>query len=247
MINVDPMTLTAPDAPPASDNSGRGPAVLSDSAALAQLRAFIAGGGYKHGEKLPPERILCVELGLRRFELRKALDALEQEGALWRHVGKGTFLATNANQSSQNDFGQLAQKLSPADVMRARAALEPAICRDAALHAPAAAIAAMTLTAARARQAATWREYEALDNEFHRQIAEASGSVALLALFDQLNTLRRMVSWGRMVRQGARPPAGHDSFDAHDRIVAAIAARDPELAQAAMRQHLRAVEARLFA
>lgn len=219
---------------------------VSDGAALTQLRAYILDKGFKPGDRLPPERLLGVELGLRRTELRRALETMEREGVLWRHVGKGTFLSVKPDQSAQNDLSILAKRIGPADVMRARAALEPAIARDAALHATAAQIAALRVTVERSRRAGTWREYETLDNEFHRQLAEAAGSVALLALFDQLNTLRRMVAWGRQVRAGVRPPEDHPSFEQHYRIVAALETCDPETAQAAMRQHLRSVEDRLI-
>ena len=220
---------------------------VSGSAALAQLRAYIADRAFKPGERLPPERTLCTDLGLNRAELRRALQVLEQENRLWRHVGKGTFLTeVDPNAGPPDAFGQLAQQVSPADVLRARAALEPAIAREAALHASAAAIAKLRVNVDRATQAATWREYEALDNDFHRLVAESSGSTTLLALFDQLNMLRRMVSWGRMVRTGPRPPAEHKSFAEHARIVDEIAVRHPEAAQNAMRAHLRSVENRLL-
>lgn len=219
---------------------------VSGSAALAQLRAYIADRAFKPGERLPPERLLCLDLGLKRSDLRRALEMLERENRLWRHVGKGTFLTDHDPAATPNEFDQLAQQVSPADVMRARAALEPAIAREAALYASAAAIAKLRLNVDRAQQAASWREYEALDNEFHRLIAECSGSTTLLALFDQLNTLRRMVSWGRVVRSGPRPQPDHSSFAEHASIVHEIAGRSPELAQAAMRAHLRSVAARLL-
>jgi DNA-binding FadR family transcriptional regulator len=219
---------------------------VSASAALVQLRAFIADRAFKPGERLPPERLLCIELGLKRTDLRRALEALEKENRLWRHVGKGTFLTDQDAAAAPGALDQLAHQVSPADVMRARAALEPAIAREAALHASASAIAKLRLNVTRAVRAATWREYEALDNEFHRQIAESSGSTTLLALFDQLNMLRRMVSWGRVVRSGPRPPAQHSSFAEHARIVEEIALRSPESAQSAMRLHLRSVETRLL-
>ncbi|MCB2144617.1 MAG: winged helix-turn-helix transcriptional regulator, partial [Rhodobacteraceae bacterium] len=57
--------------------------------AVGQLREFIAEGGFEPGVRLPPERELCETLGMTRNTLRRALDALEREGALWRHVGKG--------------------------------------------------------------------------------------------------------------------------------------------------------------
>lgn len=231
---------------PAHDQSAL-QGVVSEESALVQLRAFIGERAPKKGDRLPPERQLGPELGLRRSELRRAMEALVGEGVLWRHVGKGTFAALNADQSRSNDLTTLARRVSPTDVMRARAALEPAIAREAALSAAATTIATLRLTAERARAAASWREYEALDNDFHRQIAQASGSIALLALFDQLNTLRRIVAWGRLARGGPRPPADHPSFDEHDAIVAALADRDPDASQARMRAHLRSVENRLFA
>lgn len=239
------------DAPPQPNDAPGGFAAadvrVSGNAALAQLRAYIADRSFKPGERLPPERVLCIDLGLNRAELRRALQVLEDENRLWRHVGKGTFLTgVDTPGEAPEAFGQLAQQVSPADVLRARAALEPALAREAALHASASAIAKLRVNLDRTAQAETWREYEALDTEFHRQIAESSGSTTLLALFDQLNMLRRMVSWGRVQRSGARPPADHSSFAEHARIVDEIAVRDPEASQAAMRAHLRSVENRLF-
>jgi DNA-binding FadR family transcriptional regulator len=242
--NLGVTTRAAQPSPPDGEGGpGRG---VSDGAALVQLRAFIVDRAFKEGDRLPAERLLGAELGLRRFELRKALEILEKEGVLWRHVGKGTFLAAQPDQSAQNDLSALARRISPADVMRARVALEPALARDAALHCSASSIAGLRLTAARSRTASSWREYEALDNDLHRQIAAASSSLLLLALFDQLNTLRRMVVWGRLSRKGSRPPDSYLSFLEHERIVEALAARDPDAAQAAMRAHLHSVEDRLF-
>jgi DNA-binding FadR family transcriptional regulator len=230
------------NAPPLAGEPG-----VSGTAALAQLRAYIADRSFKPGERLPPERVLCLDLGLNRAEVRRALQVLEQENRLWRHVGKGTFLTEVDPASAPPDaIGQLAQQVSPADVLRARAALEPAVAREAALHASAVAIARLRLNVERAAQVSTWREYEALDNDFHRLIAESSGSTTLLALFDQLNMLRRIVSWGRMVRSGTRPPADHSSFAEHARIVDEIAGRNADSAQSAMRAHLRSVENRLL-
>jgi DNA-binding FadR family transcriptional regulator len=219
---------------------------VSEASALAQLRAFIANGGYVPGSRLPSERSLGTDLGLRRSELRKALERLEREGVLWRHVGKGTFLSNAPDQSNQNDLTLLSRKVSPADVMQARATIEPAIAREAALHASGSAIQALRFIVVQSRGASTWREYETHDNEFHRAIAEMSGSVTLLALFDQLNTLRRMMSWGRLARNGPHPPSDHPSYSEHDGIVDALEARDPDGAQDAMRRHLQSVQDRLF-
>ena len=220
---------------------------VSDAAAVSQLRAFIVERGFAPGDRLPPERRLGPELGLRRTPLRKALEVLVEEGILWRHVGKGTFLAVPEDGQGRSGLHALVRDISPADAMRARAAFEPTIAREAALHASAAAISQLKRIAERSRHAASWREYEVLDADFHRGVAEAAASPTLLALFDQLNTIRRMVSFGAARREGARPPESHPSFTEHDVLLAAIDARDPEAAEGAMRRHLLSVASRLEA
>ncbi|MGJ3264688.1 MAG: FadR/GntR family transcriptional regulator [Salinarimonas sp.] len=220
---------------------------VSDAAAVAQLRAFIMERGFAAGDRLPPERRLGPALGLRRASLRKALEVLVTEGVLWRHVGKGTFLARRDEGAPIDGLQSLARDISPADAMRARAAFEPALAREAALHASATEIARLSLLADRSRRCASWREYEVLDADFHRGLAEASASPTLLALFDQLNMIRRMVSFGTVRRVGTKPPETHPSFSEHDTILEAIAARDPEAAECAMRRHLLSVAGRLEA
>ena len=218
---------------------------VSDATAVSQLRAYIAARGLAAGERLPPERQLGPELGLRRSSLRKALEVLVREGTLWRHVGKGTFLSAETDQTEHDVLSAAAREISPADAMRARAAFEPSIAREAALYASAAAISHLEQLADRARRSATWREYEVLDTEFHRAVADAAASATLLTLYDQLNALRRKVSWGRPKRTGTRPPHDHPSFAEHDAIVEGIKARDPEQAEEAMRRHLSSVGNRL--
>jgi DNA-binding FadR family transcriptional regulator len=218
---------------------------VSDAAAVSQLRAFIVERGFAPGDRLPPERRLGPELGLRRTSLRKALEVLVEEGVLWRHVGKGTFLAEPEDGQGGSGLHALVRDISPADAMRARAAFEPTVAREAAFHASAAAISQLRRIAERSRHAASWREYEVLDADFHRGVAEAAASPTLLALFDQLNTIRRMVSFGAARREGARPPENHPSFAEHDALLAAIVARDPEAAEGAMRRHLLSVATRL--
>ncbi|MCF8485034.1 MAG: FCD domain-containing protein [Rhodobacteraceae bacterium] len=213
---------------------------------VARLRSFISDGGYGQGVKLPPERDLTNELGMSRATLRKALDALERDGLIWRHVGKGTFVADGSQQDGTDASVQLGRQLTPFRMMRARLAIEPAIAREAAINASGDALLRMQQALDRSRAASTWETYEAEDDLFHRAIAEGSDNLLLLALFDQLNEVRRAVAWGNVERQTVRPSQGHPSFAQHDAIAASIAARDPHRAYEAMRTHLQSVSARLF-
>ena len=149
---------------------------------------------------------------MTRNTLRKALEALEREGAIWRHVGKGTFVASGDGAVGVGSLADLSRQVTPVRMMRARLCIEPAIAREAAINASAEAIIRMKMAKDRAADAATWADYETQDDLFHRSIAEASDNILLLALFDQLNQVRRAVAWGNVVRSSERPPARSFQF-----------------------------------
>lgn len=214
--------------------------------ALDALHDFLEAGRFSPGDRLPPERELMVRLGLTRTALRKALDSLEREGLIWRHVGKGTFIASQTGAARPGRLSELSSQVSPVDMMRARLSLEPAIAREAAVGATEEAVRKVLAARDRAYEAPDWDTYEAEDDHLHRTIAEATGNVLLLELFDQLNQVRRAVAWNSVIRHSTRPPRDHSSFGEHNRIADAIAARNPAEAHAAMRDHLGSVSARLF-
>jgi DNA-binding FadR family transcriptional regulator len=214
---------------------------------VARLRSFIIYGGHPRGGRLPPERHLTEELGMSRAALRKALDSLERDGLIWRHVGKGTFVADGTVPSAPTSATtELGRQLTPFRMMRARLAIEPAIAREAAVNASGEALQRMQRAIDHAKSATTWQEYEAQDDKFHRAVAEASDNLLLLALFDQLNEVRRAVAWGNVTRETPHPSPDHSSFAEHDAIAAAINARDSGAAYEAMRKHLGSVAKRLF-
>ena len=220
-------------------------AIAKEDPAVELLRTYILEGAFEPGDRLPSERELTETLGVTRNVLRRALDAMERDGVLWRHVGKGTFIS-NAGSAAANPLVELGRQLTPFRMMRARMAIEPAIAREAAVNASGKALMRMQLAMERAHTAPNWAEYEKQDDIFHRAIAEASDNLLLLTLFDQLNQVRRAVAWGNVVRDTPRPPQGHTSFAEHEAIAEAIAGRVPEAAYDAMRNHLRSVSERLF-
>ncbi|SFD78920.1 FadR/GntR family transcriptional regulator [Roseivivax sediminis] len=212
-----------------------------------RLLAFIAAQDLAPGDRLPAERHLIEILGVGRSALRKALDQLERDGAIWRHVGKGTFVSRVAAETSRPDaFSGIGAQLTPFRMMRARITIEPAIAREAAANCSREALARIHGALARQRAAASWTEYERQDDQLHRAIAEAADNALLLALFDSLNRVRREVAWGSVTRSSARPSSDHSSFAEHDAIAEAIEAHDQEAAFQAMRAHLKSVASRLF-
>ena len=213
--------------------------------ALTQLRAYLAQRQLPVNGRLPPERELCRVLGVSRTALRKALAALEAEGQLWRHVGKGTFVGSRPIEDL-TDIATITGRTNPVEVMRARQLIEPEIARLAALNATGRDIEEMRLCMAKSRSADTWRQYESWDNRLHRVVAESTQNHLLLALFDMLNSVRRAIAWGRLRHNKLRPDPDHHSFAEHEALVEAIAERDMDRAAQAMRRHLESVERNLL-
>jgi len=210
------------------------------------LRTFIDNGDYAPGYKLPAERKLIENLCITRSKLRKGLDALEREGAIWRHVGKGTFIANLTTFDTFANVEKLSHEITPVQMMRARLSLEPAIAREAAANASTDAVRKIITARDNAVSADSWKAYELNDDAFHRCIAQATDNVLLLSLYDHLNHVHRNVAWNQVVRKSPCPPPEHPSFTEHDLILEAIEARDPVAAQTSMRNHLSSVSARLF-
>jgi len=213
---------------------------------VSVLRNFISDGGYVPGDRLPAERELIVNLGISRATLRKALDVLERDGTIWRHVGKGTFIASQGGPGGHGSLLELGRHLTPVKMIRARLCIEPAIAREAAINASRESILTINAIKDRTRNASNWADYEAEDDHLHRAIVECTDNPLLIGIFDQLNQVRRAVALGNVVRGSERPPENHSSFTEHERIITAIESRDPAGAEAAMRQHIASVSARLF-
>lgn len=216
-----------------------------DTSVLTTLRNFLTEQEMVLNGKLPPERQLCTELGLTRGRLRKAMAVLEAEGQVWRHVGRGTFFGPRPVMNL-TDIEYLNAHSRPTEVMEARMAFEPQLAKLAAVHGTPSSFAELRRCKRLCKSASEWRVYESWDNNFHQAIAKATCNKLLISLFDTLNIVRRSTVWGQL-RSTKLPPPNHESYEEHDAIYEAIAARDAEAASERMSEHLRTVRARTYA
>jgi GntR family transcriptional regulator len=69
--------------------------------------AGLQGGEWKAGEAIPSEIELATRFGVSQGTVRKAIDELAAENLLVRRQGKGTFVATHAEQKIQYRFLRL--------------------------------------------------------------------------------------------------------------------------------------------
>ncbi|MBI3452729.1 MAG: FadR family transcriptional regulator [Rhodospirillales bacterium] len=210
---------------------------------LDRLRQLI-DTGIGRGSRLPPERELAQRLEISRGTLRRALETLEAEGVIWRHVGQGTFVGL---RPAGPDNAAITRVTNPDEVMEARLAIEPHLARLAALHATAEDLARMENCLRKGDAATSIATYEAWDSRLHRAIAEAARNRMLLALFDALNAVRNDKIWGRLKTETLTRPRQEGYSTHHRRLVAAIGHRDTAAAEQIMRTHLEAVRRDLLA
>jgi GntR family transcriptional regulator len=64
------------------------------------LRAWLATGGHRQGDRLPPELELAAMLGVSRGTLRTALDRLEDTGEITRRQGSGTYVGKSVRPTA---------------------------------------------------------------------------------------------------------------------------------------------------
>ena len=71
------------------------------------LTASLQGGQWRPGEAIPSELELAAHFGVSQGTVRKAIDELAAENLLVRRQGKGTFVATHAEPTTQYRFLRL--------------------------------------------------------------------------------------------------------------------------------------------
>jgi GntR family transcriptional regulator, transcriptional repressor for pyruvate dehydrogenase complex len=212
---------------------------------VLRLREYIEGHVASSGDlRLPPEPKLSEALGVSRGRLRTVLKRLEDEGLIWRHVGKGTFVGPR--QVTPNDENW-SSSVSVDDIMDARLVLEPQLAAQAAVHATAADIAAMEQCLADMAATQPFIPWKRLDEHLHRVVAESTHNALLLMLYDTMRVQVRLNLDTRMEEVfTSQTGPRHDTDGEHHQLVDAIRTHNPAKAEQLMREHLRSVRIRLF-
>ena len=75
------------------------------------LLSDIRAGRYRPHERLPSERELSAAHGVSRMTVRQALIELQRSGAIYTHVGKGTFVAVQKIEQQLRSVTSFSQQL----------------------------------------------------------------------------------------------------------------------------------------
>jgi DNA-binding FadR family transcriptional regulator len=146
----------------------------------ATLLDQLHSGHWQVGERLPTEREWCEQYQISRSTVRKVLAELKVQGLIAQTVGSGTYvtdkvgLATNATKGPVQNMPDAAWQTSPAELMEARMALEPAIIEMVIGNATPADFEQMAQCCDRAEAATSVEEFEVWDGLFHDVIARAA-------------------------------------------------------------------------
>jgi len=210
---------------------------INSSLVRSQLMSLIQSGSLGPEGRLPTERELSEKLGIGRRSIRLALEALEAEGLIWRKQGKGTFVGTKPDPTGAL-AAAIAGDTTPADIMEARLAVEPALAALCARKALPTHIERMRHLAQRTVEAPNPDSAELWDGTLHRLIAQTAANRPLMTMFAMLDEVRSNETW-RTIRSMARSPETLARSDKeHHAIIDAIESGRPEAAAEAMRAHL---------
>jgi GntR family uxuAB operon transcriptional repressor len=201
----------------------------------AILRRQIASGQLQPRDRLPPERVLAEAHGVARGTVREALTRLAREGLVEIKPGSGTYVIWQPAPQADT----VIENARPLELIDARFALEPHICRLAVLHARRQDFERAEELLARMELSETDPVgFSEADAEFHSLLAEVTGNGLLLGMVNQINSVRDHEQWARMKTLTLNPSIIQQYNAQHRQIVNAIRAREPERAAALMKDHL---------
>jgi GntR family transcriptional regulator, transcriptional repressor for pyruvate dehydrogenase complex len=196
------------------------------------------------GDKLPPERDLARMMDVSRPVLREALRALALMRVVDIRQGAGTYITSLEPQQliSHLDFVFSKDSVAMAQLLEARRVIEVGNVRLAAKRVTDIDLEALAkLVGALETQIDDPDRFSELDIAMHVAVCAAAGNFLLLQFMNILSSLGRV----SRERTGGLRSVRQAALRDHRRILAALRARDPDAAEAAMLRHLDHVEAGL--
>jgi DNA-binding GntR family transcriptional regulator len=207
----------------ASPPPGKPDGAAERADAYRQLRNEIVSGRFHPNERLV-EADLARLLGAGRSAIRAALVRLDQEGLVALEPNRGARV-------------RLVSDREALEIEEVRVILEQMIIRHAAVRVTAADLRDLRRSVGQMRQ--RLREgnplgYSELNASFHQRIWAIADHGTAGRLLANLKSQSIRFQFRTILRPGRTEQSLHE----HEQIVEALASRDPDAAEAAMRQHL---------
>ena len=202
-----------------------------------KFREAIKSGSLKIGDKLPPERQLCDQLGVSRTALREAVKILEAYGVLEPTQGGGTFVTDKFAENVFDflGFGGELDRTVLGHLIDTRSVLETAAIEKAVEVADERQLQQLEALAEALIQETDEKRIGLLDAQFHETMVELSGNPILISIYKMIHKLMTKETSEVITYPNARRIAETD----HKRIVEALKARDKKKCVRAVRDHFK--------
>lgn len=214
-----------------------------------KLIAELATGRHPVGSRLPAERELAQQYAVSRPTVREAVIALEVQGLVEVRIGSGAYVIALPGRKQLAGFNISAFELTEARLL---------------FEGEAAALAATQITDEEigdierlvdeivkenlSPKGNDAKSSDRADRAFHLAIAKATRNTAIYETIEKLWSLRYTSPEAALLHEKARTANVKPVVEEHTAVLAALRARDPKAARAAMRAHLAAVlDSLLFA
>jgi len=208
---------------------------------VEKILVLIQDGTWASGDRLPPERDLAEAFGVSRTVIREAVKTLEARGVLETLTGSGVYVRSPDSAAVSRSLRMYLQLMDQDDIdlrlAEIRCVLEVEIAGLAAARAtPQEQQELRRLCLEMRKHVSAPRVLAEMDFQLHLLLAEATRNelfgVLLTPLIEQLRE-HFVYAWEHY---GGRPV--ESVFEQHEAIVAAVEARDTELARRAMAAHI---------
>lgn len=199
------------------------------------LRREIINGSLDQHDRLPAERVLAESYGVSRGTVRAAIRKLAKQELVEVRAGSGTYVSHDRAVTA----GSPIEHALPLELMDARFALEPHVCRLAVLHSRRADFDKLEdLLGVMENSIDDPAKFAEADAEFHAALVQSTGNNLLIWIIAKINSVRGQDEWTRMRHLTLERKIIARYNSQHRQIVKAIRAREPERAANLMKEHL---------
>lgn len=198
--------------------------------------AMVSTGVYKHGQKLPAERILCDKLGVSRGTLRQGLADLQRLGVIKIVARSGIYIRKYSDKKlPMKILPPNFKKVNLKDIVNARKIIEIPALEFACENATKKEIRLINnLIVKMENTIDSLPEFLRYDMLFHQAIVAASENPVLVTAFESISEYLKYSQVYTSIHEGEEDKA----MDFHKKIYYAIKNKQKKRGLAALEKHL---------
>jgi DNA-binding FadR family transcriptional regulator len=210
-----------------------------------EIKSYIIRNGLGPGDALPSEGDLARQLGISRNSVREAVKSLDVLGVVESRPGSGLFVKAFSFDAIVDNlpYGLLFDVKTVSDLLEVRAHLEYGLVDRVIESVTEAQLADLLVVLTAMADAAATGRYDAdADKRFHQLLYQHLDNPVLVRVLDMMWLVVRRA---RELSQVVDPTDPIETVHSHERIYAALEARDVEAMRAAFDHHYRRWQLRI--